>query len=125
MTPETRTLLLDRLARIRETLDRLTDIVSTDGTSTSPPASPPPSPAPPAATVAARSSASPPAAAGTIDPAQAAEILGVARQTVDRRLKGGATTGPGAPVDISGGTVRSRWRWASEADVRAWWAAAR
>ncbi|MCB9662947.1 MAG: hypothetical protein H6732_02460 [Alphaproteobacteria bacterium] len=127
MTPDTRDLILDRLARIRDTIDRLADTVR--GAPAPSPASAPPISAPAAPAQAAAPAApapAPPAAPIprdqlTIGPDEAAGILGVVRQTIDRRLKAGLTTGPGAPVDISGGTKRSRWRWASADDVRTWW----
>lgn len=62
----------------------------------------------------------------TIDPARAATILGVTRQTVDRRLHDGVPANvAGRPHNVGRGGVRARWRWRSEDDVRAWWAAIR
>jgi hypothetical protein len=62
----------------------------------------------------------------TIDPGRAATLLGVTRQTVDRRLHDGVPENlRGRPHNVGRGGVRARWRWRSEADVRAWWAAVR
>lgn len=60
---------------------------------------------------------------GTIGPKEAAAFLGVVRATVDRRLKDVDPTTPGAPTNTTPQSVRARWRWNTEADVRAWWAA--
>jgi hypothetical protein len=62
----------------------------------------------------------------TIDPGQAATIVGVTRQTIDRRLHDGVPAQvSGRPHNVGRGGVRARWRWRSADDVRAWWATVR
>jgi hypothetical protein len=117
---DARSILLDRLDLVSRELAALRDLVAGAPGATAPTEAV-------AAPVAAEPEAEelPPEPEGdlTIDPNQAADILGVARQTVDRRLKEGLVNVPGGPVDTSRGAVRSRWRWRSESDVRRWWGA--
>lgn len=129
MNPQTRAVVLDRIALLRRELDSLEQLVGS--------ASRARPEVPVRATMTAKPAlahagrAAPPLRpasleeAGEIGPIEAAEILGVTRQTIDRRLKQGKVDVPGSPVDVSGGAVRSWWRWRTPEQVHTWWSHAK
>ena len=127
--PNTKDVLV-RIALLQKELADLAAYVAADSTPV--PITRAPSkrkaPAPAAPARAAKSSSSSSASSSSpivIGPAEAAEILGVARATVDRRIKRAGKSAAHAPTDISRGDQRARWRWPTEDALRAWWAASK
>lgn len=114
-----------RILGLRAELDALlVDL----GAPTAPVAAQPTAPTPVVAPAAAAPAAPAPIVAPAaptgpgIDVIRAAELLDVARATVDARIKAGKFTADG-PVNVSKGAVRARWVWADGTAAKRWWAA--
>jgi len=119
--------ILSRIAYVQAELDALAALVELEHQEQPAGEVSPPEPArkkaAPVTTARAREPVPAEPTGEPIGPAEVAQLVGVARQTIDRRLKDGASTGPLAPKNVSKGSARARWRWDSAQHARNWWAA--